>query len=448
MNYRNSKAHYSSDSSENSSNDNLNGNFEFNYIPSNEESIMDQASSPIDFPSRSNHVNTDQQSRRSSTSTNSYFSMKHSLTLLPTFNGTNIPVHQFTSDCKGVSDLVEPDERIFFFRAVLQTKLTGDAALIRSIYTITNLDELCSALIKEFGNYKTFDQWELELNNLRQNRDESIEKYITKVRKLNSEMIIAISNYPDQTARAGLRVFATNKLIDHFVGGLHRHIGHHLLAQKFNTLEDAIESIVRFIRKSQYHTERFRTNKFNQSNHITCNYCKKFDHSESECRKKIFHMQNQNGSANSNFQNSNYNRREFNPMQSFGNGSGNGSNAQTNNQQVNNRQDYNNRYSQNNSSNNYHYNNTNNGQSNQNRYNNTNNGQSNQNRYNNTNNGQFNLNYQGQARSAQRPGQISSRANPVQLMETESEHTQSDPLPEMSSLSLLPNSETQETNSY
>lgn len=129
---------------------------------------------------------------------------------------------QFISDCKGVFKLVDPDDRIFFFRAVTQTKLTGDAALIRSIYTITNLDELCNALEKEFGTYKTFDQWELEINSLRQNRDESIENYTSRVRKLYSDMIIAISNYPDPTARAGLKIFATSKLINHFLGGLPR----------------------------------------------------------------------------------------------------------------------------------------------------------------------------------------------------------------------------------
>lgn len=63
---------------------------------------------------------------------------------------------QFTVDCKGVHELVEPDDRLFFFRAVLQTKLRGDAILVRSIYEINNLDELCKALEKEFGNYKTF----------------------------------------------------------------------------------------------------------------------------------------------------------------------------------------------------------------------------------------------------------------------------------------------------
>ena len=62
--------------------------------------------------------------------------------------------------------LVEPEERLFYFRVILQTKLTSDVALIRSVYTITNIDELCEALIKEFGSYKIFEHWELEINNL------------------------------------------------------------------------------------------------------------------------------------------------------------------------------------------------------------------------------------------------------------------------------------------
>jgi len=212
MYYRNPTAHYNSDSSrESDSTDNL----EIDYIPL--PLIMDgRTSSPINLHGNNSiadlPLNRDQQSRRSSTSTsNSYFPVRHSLNLLQTFNSKNIPVHQFTSDCKGISELVEPDDRPFFFRAVLQTKLTSKAASVRSIYTITNLEELCEALIKEFGSYKTFKYWDLKMNNLRQNRDESIEKYITKVRKLNSNMIIAISNYPDQTARAGLKIFATKK---------------------------------------------------------------------------------------------------------------------------------------------------------------------------------------------------------------------------------------------
>lgn len=423
MNYRNPKAHYNTDSSGSS----LVGSFKSDriFLSCEKEIMNDQASAPIDFMARPDNYNTDQQSRRSSLATNnSYFPVRHSLTLLPVFNGTNIPVHQFTSDCKGVLELVEPDDRLFFFRAILQTKLTGDAALIRSIYTITNLDELCSALIKEFGSYKTFDHWELEINNLRQNRDESIEKYITKVRKLNSEMIIAISNYPDPAARTGLKVFATNKLIDHFLGGLHKHIGQHLLAQKFNTLEDAIESTVRFIRKSQYHTERFKNDKSNQSTHTSCNYCKKFGHSENECRKKSFHLQNRNRNSNSNFQHGNNDGREFNSVQNFANPENRPNNMRTNRYQINNGQNYNNQYRSNNVLNNYRYNNNN---------------QSNNNNH---------LNYQGQAKSAQRSGQSSSRANPVHLTEMESELTHSEQHLETSSPSLLTSSETQQTNSY
>lgn len=415
MSYRNPKAHYNTDSSENNS---VNNSFDSNYIflKQKPEIMNDQASSPVDFMDRPSHSGIDQQTRRSSTSTNnSYFSVRHSLTLLPVFNGTNIPVHQFTSDCRGVLDLVEPDDRLFFFRAILQTKLTGDAALIRSVYTITNLDELCNALIKEFGNYKTFDHWELEINNLRQNRDESIEKYITKARKLNSEMIIAISNYPDPAARAGLKVFASNKLIDHFLGGLHKHIGQHLLAQKFDTLEDAIESTVRFIRKSQYHTERFR---INQPTYVTCNYCKKIGHSESECRKKAFHMQNRNENPNFQYSNQHHNRREFNPVQNFDNGS---NNTQTNRHQINNGQNYNNRYNPSNSLNNY--------------------------RHNNTQPNNSHLNYQGQAKSAQRQGQSSNRANPVHLIETELEHTQSEQLHETLSPFPSTSSEIQQIDS-
>ena len=62
--------------------------------------------------------------------------------------------------------------------------------------------------------------------------------------------------------------FATKKLIDHFIGGLHRNVSQHLLEQKFNTLKDTIEKTVRFIKKSQYHAERFKENRFNRPGNV------------------------------------------------------------------------------------------------------------------------------------------------------------------------------------
>lgn len=188
------------------------------------------------------NFSTNQQSRRSSVSSNdSYFSVHNSLSLLPVFNGNNIPVTQFTADCKAGNKLVEPNDRLYYFRAILQTKLTESATIVRSTYTIDNLDDLCSALEKEFGNFKSFDHWEAEVIKLSQKEDESIENYATRAKNLKSDMIIAISSYPDPTASVGLKVFGTNKLIDHFLGGLHSQTAQQfLLTQKFNTLEDAI----------------------------------------------------------------------------------------------------------------------------------------------------------------------------------------------------------------
>jgi len=92
--------------------------------------MNDQTSSQLRSHVENIHINGDQQSQRSTI--NSCFPIRHGLNLLPVFNGKNIPVHQFTFDCKRVLKLIESEERLFFFKAILQTKLTGDIALIRS----------------------------------------------------------------------------------------------------------------------------------------------------------------------------------------------------------------------------------------------------------------------------------------------------------------------------
>jgi len=68
------------------------------------------------------------------------------LNLLPIFNSKNILVHRLRLIVK-ILDLVEPEERLFFFRAIFQTKLTDDA-LVKSVYTITNLEKLCDKIIR------------------------------------------------------------------------------------------------------------------------------------------------------------------------------------------------------------------------------------------------------------------------------------------------------------
>lgn len=195
--------------------------------------------------------------------------------------------------------LIDPDDNDFFFRTILQTKLPGDVFLLRSIHTFNNLESLCETLEKEFGKSKSFEQWELEANNLRQYRNESIEKYVERTKQLNTELILAISNYPDPIARAGLKIFATNKLIDNFLGGLDRNVSQHLLAQKFHSLDDAMESAVRFITRSQYHSERVQISQSYHSHRTMCNYCKKLGHVEAECRTKAFHTQNRRSQTQS-----------------------------------------------------------------------------------------------------------------------------------------------------
>lgn len=418
VNFREIKAHYNTDSSENSSvSYTSDSNSESNraVIHLIETNNMHNQTETVELAEGAN-----QQSRRSSVSSNnSYFPVRNSLSLIPVFNGKNIPVTQFTGDCKGVFELVEPDDRLFFFRAVLQTKLTGNAALVRSIYTIDSLDDLCSALEKEFGKSQSFDHWEVEINKFRQRRDESIENYATRARKLNSNMIVAISNYPDQTARAGLKVFATNKLIDHFLGGLHSQAAQLLLTQKFDKLEDAIESAIKYINKSQYHTERFRHNKFNNTR-ITCNYCKKIGHTESEYRTKFYNSQNNQYTPR---EHSNLRHNQFSDTRREQNFSRNSSSGNNNLNRFNNDRSFSNNY-----------------QSNQPNFQ--------RNNYpSNSSNNNPHLNYQGQTKSVQRSGQISSRAHPIQLLDKEQEHIQSEQPRETSSASHSQSLEIQEIDS-
>ena len=208
-------------------------------------------------------------------------------------------------------------------------------------------------------------------------------------------MLVTIAQYPDPTAKVGLTIYATSKIIDHFVGGLHRHIRQALLPQRFETLENAIDSAKRFVYRMDFHDERlgYRREKSNQSFGVTilsCNYCKRKGHVEKECRTKKFHAERRNNNQHlaAGGQNSHQERNDNRYYQQ-------------------NRSDYP--------------------------------------RSNNENYHQH-LNEQGRTNSAHRQAQTQSRVNPIFTNKTESIPLEQ--LQEITSEFSLPNNETNEENSY
>jgi len=83
-------------------------------------------------------------------------------------------------------ELLYQSNKLFLFKAVLQTKLTEERRDCKiAIYTIENFDDFCKALEKEFKNKKaSIINIFVETNRLRQNRNKSTGNYVIRVRKL------------------------------------------------------------------------------------------------------------------------------------------------------------------------------------------------------------------------------------------------------------------------
>lgn len=119
--FRDHKKHYNTNSSSESDENLLSSDSRSDYAILNIVTTMVDRSN-VNLGEGADHLGINQQSRRSSASNSSYFPVHHSLSLLPIFKGTNISVTQFTN-CKGVRIKVDPNDRVFFFGAVMSCVL-------------------------------------------------------------------------------------------------------------------------------------------------------------------------------------------------------------------------------------------------------------------------------------------------------------------------------------
>ncbi|XP_076384613.1 uncharacterized protein LOC143263787 [Megalopta genalis] len=116
------------------------------------------------------------------------FTVKEALEFIPAFDGTNIPVIQFSRACKRARDIVPP------YAERTLTKLICNKLRYRAYSALEDencctINELCNRLKEVFGPHRSVDQYRGDLASILQGQNEHILDYISRTKDLRAAIL-------------------------------------------------------------------------------------------------------------------------------------------------------------------------------------------------------------------------------------------------------------------
>lgn len=243
--------------------------------------------------------------------------------MLIRFDGNKQRLNEFIDNCdKAMSLISKANEPVLF--AIIETRITDNArALIRN-RSFKSWSELKGHLIDIFSERRTMGQWQLELNSLRQNYNETVLSYSNKVENCYIKLLNSLDESLEDEARKACSQLLKNQALSVFICGLHKDISLIVKAQKPKDLETAIAIALSEEQetKSKNEIQKFQnlsSNKFQNLNKF-CSICNKNNHNTNNCRFKsnsntfqkppnirYMNNSNQNNNQNQKFQSHNLN---------------------------------------------------------------------------------------------------------------------------------------------
>jgi Retrotransposon gag protein. len=202
--------------------------------------------------------------------------------LLTTFDGDKSKLYEFCDNCDKAISLVDANVRPVLF-AIISTKITGNArALIRNREFIDWLS-LKAHLLDAYSEKRSHGQWQLELSSCRQNINESVMSYATRI----ENCLIKLTNSLDSTLstleRAACVKLLKLQALNVFIMGLHKDISILVKAQKPEGLEDAIQYAIAEENEQKSKLEIIKYQNVNEKPFRHCSICNRPGHTTSVC---------------------------------------------------------------------------------------------------------------------------------------------------------------------
>lgn len=234
--------------------------------------------------------------------------------MLIRFDGNKQKLHEFIDNCDKAHSLVNENNKNILF-AIIETKITDNArALIRN-RKFDEWKELKEHLLDIFSEKRTMGQWQLELNSLKQNNNESILEYSSKVETCYIKLINSLDGSLEEGAKKACIQLLKNQALSVFVSGLNKELALIVKSQKPSDLETAIALA---LSEEQELKSKFEIQKYQTLNTKYCSICKRNNHNTINCRFKpnnTIQFQKPQSKPNIRYVNNNQNQNSYKTFQ-------------------------------------------------------------------------------------------------------------------------------------
>lgn len=189
----------------------------------------------------------------------STFGLREALELIPSFDGTNVPVLHFSRACLRARNIVSPAAEPTLAQLIL-TKLRGRAFAAVEDEFISSVSELCNRLKDVFGTYRTVDHYRGDLANIFMGPNEHILDFIARVKDLRTAIL---DTTLDDTPTRSIDRFVTRCFVD----GLTPNLRSLVRTPRDDSLNSAFDEAIRAFKRAELDRERYdtRTVRFSDS---------------------------------------------------------------------------------------------------------------------------------------------------------------------------------------
>lgn len=259
-----------------------------------------------------------QPSTTNASSTIEPYQLRELFMLIPEYDGDQILLNAFINSCD-IAFSIAVDQQEFLLTVHIKNKLKGKASQLINCRNVETWRDIKQLLIVHFGDSRDLNSLIHDLQTLKQGPKESALSFINRIQSHNAKLHSSVNqqNFTAEQKQSQCTLL-DSMCLDALLTGLDQKIGSIVRASNPKDLVDAAIRIKRELQLSYFETQkspyqnRYNKPKFEPKQNtqkLSCNYCKKPGHSIDQCYKRNYNNQNK---QNSNYQNNNYNQNNQN----------------------------------------------------------------------------------------------------------------------------------------
>ena len=200
------------------------------------------------------------------------------------FDGDRNKLREFVDNCESALRIITEENEAVMFE-IIKTKITGRAKLLSQNREFDNWNALKKYLEDAYSEKRSQAQWELELHSCRQNRNESVQDYSSKIENCMVKLINSLDSMT-RVELAACEKLIRKQTLNVFISGLLDPLITIVKSQNPKCLEEAFDIALAEEREiiSRRETQKFRNvNSYDEHRRPKCNICNRNGHSAQNC---------------------------------------------------------------------------------------------------------------------------------------------------------------------